>query len=154
MEAQYEKDPGNATEIVLKLPRRWRNANAGATAPESKAADANVDAGPPPEAPTASSQPASARTGPPYPRARGGSSGRAAAGALRLANTVGAAISNRRVLGRSESGPLLIAGILLLVAAVVGIVWPRLVAWPLAVLALWIGVSLIARYIHTYDRRP
>lgn len=79
--------------------------------------------------------------------AQGGSSGRAAAGALRLANTVGAAIANRRTLGRAESGPLLFAAILLLGAAALAIVWPQAIAWPLAALALWIGASLVAQYV-------
>ena len=152
MEAQYETDLGNATEIVLKLPRRWRKSNTGATAPESDAAAEASDAAPPPS-PTPES-PASARKGPPYPRARGGSSGRAAAGALRLANSVGAAIANRRVLGRSESGPLLIAAVPLLVCALIGFLWPRIIAWPLAVLTFWIGSSLVVRYFQTRKRTP
>lgn len=81
------------------------------------------------------------------PRAQGGSSGRAAAGALRLANSIGAAISNRRVLGRAEAGPLLAAAIALFVAAALAVLWPRLIAWPLALLGLWIGASLVARYV-------
>ncbi len=152
MEAQYESDLGNATEIVLKLPRRWRKSNTGAPAPESDAAAEASDAAPPPS-PTPES-PASARKGPPYPRARGGSSGRAAAGALRLANSVGAAIANRRVLGRSESGPLLIAAVPLLVCALIGFLWPRFIAWPLAVLTFWIGSSLVVRYFQTRNRTP
>ena len=86
-------------------------------------------------------------SGEPSRRAQGGSSGRAAAGALRLANSIGAAITNRRVLGPAESGPLLVAGAVLLVAAVLAFVWPRVVAWPLAVLALWVALTLIARFI-------
>ena len=50
MEAQYESDLGNATEIVLKLPRRWRKSNTGAPAPESDAAAEASDAAPPPSA--------------------------------------------------------------------------------------------------------
>jgi cardiolipin synthase A/B len=175
MEAQYESDLGNATEIVLKLPRRWRKTDADApTSPTSasEATDASapqpvgdsIDAVTPPAdaAQTAANATApdvpnparsSARVGPPYPRARGGSSGRAAAGALRLANSVGAAIANRRELGRSESGPLLIAGVVLLVAAIIGLVWPRIAAWPLSLLALWIGASLIVRYIQAFRRK-
>ncbi|HJT98892.1 MAG TPA: phospholipase D-like domain-containing protein [Rhodanobacteraceae bacterium] len=145
MEAQYETDLGNATEIVLKLPRRRRKANLGENPPESTAGAAAAEVEAPPK--TATDAPAGARKGPPYPRARGGSSGRAAAGAMRIANSVGAAIANRRVLGQSESGPLLLAGVLLLVAAAIGIVWPRFVAWPLSGLALWIGSSLIVRYV-------
>jgi cardiolipin synthase len=103
---------------------------------------------PPPASATTPQNPkASARVGPPYPRARGGSSGRAAAGALRLANSVGAAITYRRVLGQTESGPLLIAAIFLLACAVVGVLWPQVIAWPLAALAIWIGLALIWRYI-------
>jgi cardiolipin synthase len=89
------------------------------------------------------------------PRAQGGSSSRAAASALRIANSIGAAITNRRVLGPAESGPLLVAGIALFVAAVIAFIWPQVIAWPLGVLATWIGVSLIARYVSTRKRpRP
>ncbi|MEO5626763.1 MAG: phospholipase D-like domain-containing protein [Dokdonella sp.] len=87
-----------------------------------------------------------------WPRAQGGSSGRAAAGTVRLVNTIGAAISNRRVLDGAESGPLLGAGIALLVATMLALIWPRLIAWPLAILAAWIGVSLIARYFNKHER--
>lgn len=147
MEAQYETDLGNATEIVLKLPKRWRKRNLGAAPPETNVPLDTVDSPVPPTAATSLPPPrASARVGPPYPRARGGSSGRAAAGALRLANSVGAAIANRRVLGRTESGPLLLTGVLLLGGALIGFLWPRIVAWPLAVLTFWIGASLVVRY--------
>jgi cardiolipin synthase len=152
MEAQYETDLGNATEIVLKLPRRWRKADTGAPpSPADSAADGVEQPAPATAAP--SPPRASARVGPPYPRARGGSSGRAAAGALRLANSVSAAISDRRVLGRSESGPLLWAGLVLLAAGAIGFVWPRIAAWPLAALTLWIGVSLVVRFCGTKMRR-
>ena len=86
------------------------------------------------------------------PHAQGGSSGRAAASALRIANSIGAAITNRRALGPAESGPLLVAGIALFVAAALAFIWPRLTAWPLGVLATWIGISLIVRYVTA--RRP
>jgi len=121
MEQQYRADLENATEIVLKMSRRERKSARGAG---TRAVDGGR-----------------------LPRAQGGSSGRAAAGALRLANSIGAAISNRRVLGRAEAGPLLAAGIALFVAAALAALWPRLVAWPLALLGLWIGASLIARYV-------
>jgi cardiolipin synthase len=85
---------------------------------------------------------------------QGGSSGRAAAGALRLANSIGAAITNRRVLGAAECTPLLVAGIVLFVAAAFAALWPRLVAWPFAMLALWIGTSLVARYVELRRKAP
>ena len=75
--------------------------------------------------------------------ARGGSSSRAAAGALRLANTVGAAIANRRVLGDSERGVLSLSGLALLLLAALGVWMPQLLAWPLAAFTAWLGLSLL-----------
>ncbi len=77
----------------------------------------------------------------------GDGSGRAAAGALRLANTVGAAITDRRELGASEAGILLGGALVLLGAAALALYWPRALAWPLGVLALWSALSLIVRYV-------
>ncbi|MGH8173844.1 MAG: hypothetical protein ACREPX_11925, partial [Rhodanobacteraceae bacterium] len=133
------------TEIVLKLPRRLRKANADTKTAQAEEA---MSSAPPAE------ESAGTRRGPPYPRARGGSSGRAAAGAMRIANSVGAAIADRRVLGQSESGLLLIAGAFLFACAIVGIFWPRIVAWPLAALAIWIGLSLVAQYFSAKKRGP
>ncbi len=152
MEMQYETDLSNATEIVLKLPRRWRKAAAEAAQDDAEGPTGVSDVVPPVATTPPPAPKASARVGPPYPRARGGSSGRAAAGALRLANSVGAAIANRRVLGRTESGPLLIAGIVLIACAIAGAIWPQIIAWPLAALILWIGTSLVARYFKTRNR--
>jgi cardiolipin synthase len=76
-----------------------------------------------------------------------GSSGRAAAGAARLANTVGAAISNRRMLESSERGVLLGAAVVLLALAGAGIFWPRVLAWPGAFLSLWAAFALVSRYV-------
>jgi cardiolipin synthase len=73
-------------------------------------------------------------------------SGRAAAGAARLANTVGAVIGNRRMLESSERGILLAAAVLLLAVAGVGILWPRVLAWPGAFLSLWAALALASRY--------
>ncbi len=82
--------------------------------------------------------------------ARGGSSSRAAASALRLANTVGAAIANRRVLGDSERGVLTVAGGALVALGALGFWMPQLLAWPLAAFAAWLGLSLLWRRL----RRP
>ena len=112
MQQQYLQDLDNATEIVLKKPRRKRH---------------DTDAG--------------------KSRPHGGSSGRAAAGALRLANTVGAAIANRRVLGAAEAGVLLGGAVVLTALAAIALYWPRVLAWPLAVLALWSAASLFNRYL-------
>jgi len=112
--AQYERDLGNATEIVLAAPRRRGS----------------------------SERVRSSETRPPRIPHGGGSSGRAAAGALRIANSVGAALTNRRVLGDSSSGPLLVGTLALLTLAVVAILWPAWVGWPLGVLCGWFALNL------------
>jgi len=87
-------------------------------------------------------------------RRRGtGSAVRAAAGALRLSHTVGAAITNRRVLGRTEAGTMAAVGAALLALTAVGVLWPLVLAAPIAVLAGWIGIALMIRALGLY-RRP
>ena len=78
-------------------------------------------------------------------RGRGGSASRAAAGALRIGNTVGAAIANRRILGPAEAGIMAWVGAALLALAAMSLLWPVLVVVPLAVIFVWTGVSLLIR---------
>jgi cardiolipin synthase len=81
-------------------------------------------------------------------RARGrfrGSASRAAAGALRIGNTVGAAMSNHRVLGPAEAGIMVVVGAVLLLLIAVGLMWPLVVVVPLALMGLWIAISLLVR---------
>jgi len=78
-------------------------------------------------------------------RPHGAGSGRAAAGALRLANTVGASIADRRVLGPAEATILLGGALTLIALAALAIFVPRALAWPLAALALWSAISLLGR---------
>lgn len=79
------------------------------------------------------------------PRPRGGSTSRAAAGALRLGNTMGAAITNRRVLGPAEANTMAWLGVALLLFAAVSVLWPLVVALPLAALSVWVAMSSLAR---------
>jgi cardiolipin synthase len=74
-----------------------------------------------------------------------GSAGRAAASALRIGNTVGAALTSRRVLGASEAGIMLKAGLLLTLLAVVVALWPLLIAVPTGLLAAWVGLAFLLR---------
>ena len=85
-------------------------------------------------------------TPPPRRTHSGGSSSRAAAGALRLVNTVGAALGDRRVLSGAEVSVLPGAVAILVLIAALTILWPRLVAWPLATILLWLGASMLLRY--------
>jgi cardiolipin synthase len=83
--------------------------------------------------------------GPPARRSAGGSAARAAAGALRIGNAVGAAIADRRVLGPAEAGIMTGAGLVLLALALIGVFWPLAIALPLALLAAWAAAALLMR---------
>jgi cardiolipin synthase len=116
MEAMYLDDLTSATEVVLDSRHRLR-------APG----------------------PADRRTASRAGGSACGSGGRATAGLLRIGNTVGAAISNRRVLEPVEARVTTIAGALLLAAALLVAVFPRLLAYPLAGLATWVAGALLYR---------
>jgi cardiolipin synthase len=76
---------------------------------------------------------------------RASGSSRAAAGAVRLGNAVSAAITNHRVLGPSEARITASAGLLLIVLAIVALVWPLVLTAPLAVLGVWLAISMFVR---------
>jgi cardiolipin synthase A/B len=75
----------------------------------------------------------------------GGSAGRAAAGALRIGHAVGAAFTNHRVLEPVEMRLTVCAGVMLFVLAFLFLLFPRLVGYPIAVMAFWLGTSLLIR---------
>jgi cardiolipin synthase len=87
------------------------------------------------------------------PRRRGGkgSATRATAGALRIGNALGSALAARRVLGPAERRLMGEGGIALVVLALVGLLWPPVLAWPLAALSLWLGVALLTRAARRRD---
>jgi cardiolipin synthase len=74
-----------------------------------------------------------------------GSSGRVVAGAVRIGNTVGAAITNRRVLEPVEARIALVGGVLLLGIAALVIALPRAFAYAAAAIAIWLAIALLAR---------
>jgi cardiolipin synthase A/B len=115
MSSQYEADLTRSTEIVLTARNRVRPAmTAAAPHPEETRA---------------------AR------RALSGSAGRAAAGAVSVGSALGAALTNRRILGPAEAGLLMIMAFAALGVGAVAALWPRVLAWPLAVLAIWMGLA-------------
>ncbi|EIL98406.1 phospholipase D-like domain-containing protein [Rhodanobacter denitrificans] len=126
--AQYEQDLGNATEIVL-ASRRHRRGSGGRERVRRREAR------------------------PPHVRHAGGSSGRAAAGALRIANSVGAALANRRVLDDTGGAPLAIGTLVLVVLAAVAFVWPAWIGWPFGALAAWFALNLAIRSWRVRRRR-
>jgi cardiolipin synthase len=73
----------------------------------------------------------------------GGSSGRAAAGVVRIANVVGAVFTNRRVIEPVEASIAVAVAVLLLSLAILFAFFPRLIAYPLVVLFSWIASALL-----------
>ncbi len=87
------------------------------------------------------------------PARTGGSASRAAAGALRLGRAVGAALTNRRLLGPAEARVMGSAGVWMLVTAIVAALWPPLVAYPMAAVSGWLALSLLLRAWRLWTRR-
>ena len=123
MEAMYQADLKNATEVVLDRRRRRLSAPGEPRRPRVAA----------------------------RPR---GSAGRAAAGAIRVGNTIGAAFTNRRVLEPVEARLATMSGVAACVIAVLFAVFPRVLAYPLSLLAAWAGIALIHRGYRLYRRKP
>jgi len=78
-------------------------------------------------------------------RRSGGGSGHAAASAMRVANAMGSAFTQQRLLGAAESGLVARLGVLLVVVAAIGFFFPRALALPLAVLAAWLGAAALVK---------
>ena len=120
MATQYETDLKHTTEIVLTPRNRVRRA----------------------------SQPVSDQAGQPRSRrAASGSAGRAAAGAFSVGSALGAALTDRRILGPAEAGLLFFVAAIAGFIGIVGALWPRLLAWPLAFIALWSGTAWVVKGI-------
>ena len=92
--------------------------------------------------------------GPPEPKgqrrrrqraSRKGSATRAAAGFIGVGSAVGAAITNRRVLGPAEARMMAMAATLLLVLSIVAVKWPRGITYPLAFIGIWVALALFIR---------
>ncbi len=77
----------------------------------------------------------------------GGSGGRAAAGALRLSNAVGAVFTNRRVLEPVEARLMLTTALVLLGFAVLIWFFPRSLTYPLIVFLVWVAMALVYRAV-------
>lgn len=87
-------------------------------------------------------------TAPPAPRTAGrrrASPSRAAAGALRLGNIVGATLVEKRPLGTSDAQTMIVGGLGGLALAAVATLWPRVLALPIGAFAAWLGTSWLAR---------
>ncbi|MEO8345202.1 MAG: phospholipase D-like domain-containing protein [Betaproteobacteria bacterium] len=120
MATQYEMDLDRATEIVLTSRNRVRRSE-----PRAEVAK---------------------ESGTPMARrAASGSAGRAAAGAVSVGSALGAALTNRRTLGAAEAGLLGTMAVIVLGFVVVAALWPRVIAWPLAVIGGWLALSWLLK---------
>ncbi len=126
MEQTYLEDLENATEVVLELKR-----------PRPRLSR--------PRVPRGLRRPQLRRGEHRRPVGHRGSAGRAAAGALRIGNTIGAAFTDRRVLGPVEARLMMIGGLALTGLAILFAVFPPALAYPAAVLAAWGGLALLYR---------
>lgn len=77
----------------------------------------------------------------------------AAASALRLGNTLAAAVQQRRELGGVEAATLLFIGLLLVGLGAALVLRPELLAWPVAALALWLSATVLLQAWRLW-RRP
>ena len=83
----------------------------------------------------------------------GGSVGRAAAGALRISNAVGAAITNRRAFEPVEARILVTVGALLFALAILFVFFPAVLVYPAIVLFLWMSVALFYKAYKLHRNR-
>ena len=77
----------------------------------------------------------------------------AAAGALRVGQTFGAAITARRGLGAAEAATLIWGIVFVAALGFVGLKWPRGLAYPVGVLLLWLAVSWTLQAIKLWPLR-
>ncbi|MGH8524938.1 MAG: phospholipase D-like domain-containing protein, partial [Gammaproteobacteria bacterium] len=90
---------------------------------------------------------------PPVMSSGGGSAGRVAAGAARIGNAVGAAFTDQRVLEPVEAHIMTTTGALLLALAILFVLFPSLLVYPLVVVFVWIAVALLYRGYKLYRRK-
>ncbi len=76
---------------------------------------------------------------------RSGRGSRAAAGALRLGRTVGAALTEQRVLATAEAKIVAIVAVVALALAICTVLWPWVAAAPVAAFLAWASLVLFTR---------
>ena len=86
-------------------------------------------------------------------RALSGSAGRAAAGAVSVGAAVGAALTSRRTLGPAEANLLGAVGAIAVALAVIAVLWPEALAYPIAIIAVWAGIVALMRALRLWRQR-
>jgi cardiolipin synthase len=118
MQQMFESDLANSTEIVLRRDRRRRHEDA-ANVPRDREARGS----------------------------HSGRAGRTAAGALRLGRTVGAALTEQRVLATTEAKIVAVVAVIALALAVCTVIWPWVAAVPVALFLSWASLVLFTRAV-------
>jgi cardiolipin synthase len=121
MEAMFERDLENSTEVVLEE---------GRVRPIKRRARSR---------------------GPRRWHPRPGSAGRFLAGAVGFGSAVGATIARHRLLGAAESRIMAPAGLVLLAFALIAFFSPSAIAYPIGAVAAWIAVVLLTRAWRVYE---
>jgi phosphatidylserine/phosphatidylglycerophosphate/cardiolipin synthase-like enzyme len=70
-----------------------------------------------------------------------------------IGRSIGAAVTGSRRLEEFEYAPLFTFGTLLSILAILAIIYPRLFAWPMAVLAGWTGASFVLEAVALWRKR-
>jgi hypothetical protein len=123
MEALYERDLANATEVVITDRHRVRLSESSATGgPVSRA-----------------------RGRRPLSRTMGGSANRVMKDMTLAGSVLGSAVRGYRAVGPAEAAALAFFGAVALLLSGVVFWWPRALAWPAAVLGILVGLSLLVR---------
>jgi cardiolipin synthase len=130
MERMYESDIAAATEIVLRRNRRRLG-----VAVASGLRGAGLRRRREDRALHESSE------------SRSGGAGRAAAGALRLGRTVGAALTEQRVLATTEAKIVAVVAVIALLLAICVVIWPWVAAAPVALFLAWASLVLVTRAV-------
>ncbi|MDY0884774.1 phosphatidylserine/phosphatidylglycerophosphate/cardiolipin synthase family protein [Dongia soli] len=137
MEAMYLRDLRNCTEIVLQAGKV--RPGGGYVADEEEDADL-----PPAPAGQATTWPQHR----PNPIGRGSqraNAGRLLAGTIGAGSSIGASLSQHRALTSTEARVIAVGGLVLVGLALLAVLAPKLIAYPLAVIAVWIGIALLLR---------
>lgn len=77
----------------------------------------------------------------------------AAAGALRMGRTFGAALTSRRELGAAEAWSLFYAVLLLGALGFIGLKWPKGLAYPFGFFFIWVAISLVVQLVKLWRLR-
>jgi cardiolipin synthase A/B len=128
MQAMFERDLENSTEVVLKARKIT---SVGPLVERRRFPRVPID----------------------QLRHRGRSTTRAAtAGAIRMGRTLGAAITKRREVGAAEAYNLFWSSLIFLGLGLLAFKYPRAIAMPIAVLAVWFAVSGLFQSWRLYRR--